>query len=199
MLILPNIETTRLILRPIPHSDRLDVFEYASSPLVGPFSGWKPHKKLEETIDFINYCIKKREFGQPGNYAIIHKEDKKMIGTIEVHTYKQHKGEIGFVLNPKYWNKGYITEASHALIIYAFELLGLHRLTYGYFLFNQRSKRVCERLEFTFEGVLRKKFLNYDGRMFDEAISSITSDDYFNNKLTWLEKAKSTIIFHDVE
>ncbi len=197
MLLLPTIETKRLILRPISHNDRLDVFEYASSPLVGPYAGWKPHTKLTESIDFINYCIKKREFGQPGNYAIIYKDHDKMIGSIEVHTYKQHKGEIGFVLNPKYWNKGIITEASQALIIYAFEILQLSRLTYGYFLFNERSKKVCEKLEFTYEGTLRKKFYNYDGRIFDEAISSITNDDYYENKLSWLKKAKKSIIFHD--
>lgn len=196
MLLLPIIETIRLILRPIALADQHDVFDYASSPLVGPNAGWKPHVALQESIDFIQYCIKKRDFGQPGNYAIVLKDTKKMIGTIEVHTYKQHKGEIGFVLHPEYWGKGIMTEASKALIIYAFELLGLSRLTYGYFLFNDRSKRVCEKLEFTFEGILRKKFLNYDGHHLDEAIYSIIDDDYHSNSLSWLEQAKNEIIFH---
>ncbi len=195
MLLLPTIETERLVLRPICLSDQHDVFAYASSPLVGPNAGWKPHTTLKESIDFIQYCIKKRDFGQPGNYAIIHKESNKMIGTIEVHTFKGHKGEIGFVLHPDYWGKGIMTEASKALIIYAFELLKITRLTYAYFLFNDRSKRVCEKLEFTFEGIMRKKFLNYDGHHLDEAIYSIIDDDYFNNSLSWLDQAKKEILF----
>ena len=190
------METKRLILRPIHMNDKEDVFEYASSPLVGPNAGWKPHQKIEESIQFIEYCIKKKDFGQPGNYAIVYKDNMKMIGTIEVHSYKQHKGEIGFVLHPDYWGKGIMVEASQALIIYAFELLGMIRLTYGYFLFNDRSKRVCEKLEFTFEGILRKKFANYDGHYLDEAIYSIIDDDYQSNQLSWLDKAKNEINFH---
>lgn len=196
MLLQPDIETKRLYLRPINLEDAKAVFDYASSPLVGPNAGWKPHEKIQESIDFINYCIKKKSFGQPGNYAIVHKGDDTMIGTIEVHSYHGHKGEIGFVLHPSYWGKGLITEAAKAIIIYAFELLGLERLSYGYFLFNDRSKRVCEKLEFTFEGILRKKFKNYDGTTLDEAISSITDDDYHQNKLSWLNQAKNEIIFH---
>lgn len=196
MKILPIIETSRLILRPIRLEDKHDVFEYASSPLVGPNAGWKPHSTIQESIVFIEYCIKKRDFGQPGNYAIVLKESNKMIGTIEVHSYKGHKGEIGFVLHPDYWGKGIMPEAAQGLIIYAFEILELTRLTYGYFLFNERSKKVCEKLEFTFEGIMRKKFQNYDGHFLDEAIYSIIDDDYFNNKLSWLDKAKKEISFH---
>lgn len=196
MVILPDIETKRLYLRPIKLEDAKSVFAYASSPLVGPNAGWKPHISIEESIEFIQYCMKKRTFGQPGNYAIVHKQSNTMIGTIEIHSYHVHKGEIGFVLHPDYWGQGLITEAAKALIIYAFELLGLERLTYGYFLFNDRSKRVSEKLEFTFEGILRKKFKNYDGTSLDEAISSITDEDYHKNKLSWLNEAKNEIMFH---
>ena len=193
MIILPVLETKRLILRPIALTDKEAVFEYAKNPDVGPNAGWKPHEDISESEKFIEYCIKKREFGQPGNYAIVLKEEDKMIGTIEVHSLKGHKGEIGFVLSKDYWNKGIMTEAAKMLIIYAFEILGLKRLSYNYFLFNQRSKRVCEKLEFKFEGVLRKKFQLYDGTYIDEAVSSIIDDDYNHNKLSWLKAFKEEL------
>ncbi len=196
MLVIPIIETERLLLRPIAQTDFLDVYEYASNPLVGPNAGWKPHQNILESKAFIQYCTKKREFGQPGNYAIVLKSNQKMIGTIEVHSYKEHKGEIGFVLNPDYWNKGIITEASKAIIIYAFEVLHLKRLAYSYFPFNERSKRVCEKLGFFPEGLARKKYLNYEGTPLDEFISSITDDDYYGGKLAWLEQAKRNISIH---
>jgi len=193
MVILPILETKRLILRPISLEDQNDVFEYASHPEVGPNAGWKPHESIKESVGFIEYCIKKREFGQPGNYAIVLKEENKMIGTIEVHSYKGHKGEIGFVLHPGYWNKGYMTEAAKMLIIYAFEILELKRLSYNYFLYNARSKRVCEKLEFQYEGLLRKKFQLFNGEFIDEVVSSIIDDDYFSNKLSWLSDFKEEL------
>ena len=189
-LLLPRLETKRLILKEISLLDIDDIFEYASSPLVGPNAGWKPHVLIDETDDFIKYAIKKREYGQPGIYAIHYKEHNKMVGTIEIHTYKEYKAEIGFVLSPNYWNKGIMTEAAKAVIIYGFEILHLSRLAYGYFLFNERSKRVCEKLEFTFEGILRNKFKNYDGEIIDEGVASITKEDYFGGKVTWVKEFK---------
>ena len=193
MALLPVLETKRLILRPITKDDASSVFAYATHPLVGPNAGWKPHEDISEAVKFIEFCIKKREFGQPGNYAIILKSEDKMIGTIEVHSYKEHKGEIGFVLHPDYWNKGIMTEAAKMLVVYAFEILQLERLSFNHFIGNERSKRVCEKLEFQFEGVLRKKFKRYDGVALDEAVYSIIDTDYFNNKLSWLKAFKNEI------
>ncbi|MFK5882992.1 MAG: GNAT family N-acetyltransferase [Candidatus Izemoplasma sp.] len=193
-IILPILETKRLVLRPLSLLDDYDMYEYAAHNQVGPNAGWKPHENISETRDFINYALKKRDYGQPGIYSIILKETKKMIGTIEIHSYKQYKAEIGFVLNPNFWNKGYVTEASKAIIVYAFEVLNLRRLQYGYFLFNGQSKRVCEKLEFKKEGILRSAFQNFDDEVLDECINSITSKDYNIWDLTWLEEFKKTLI-----
>ena len=189
-VLLPKLETKRLILRQLLLTDIDGVFEYAKSINVGPNAGWKPHTSKIESEAFINYSIKKREFGQPGIYAIIIKETKKMIGTIEIHSYNKYKAEIGFVLNPEYWGQGIAVEAAKATIIYAFEVLKLKRLQYGYFLFNTRSKRVCEKLEFVEEGTLRNKFQNYDGKVIDEVITSITGEDYNQGKIKWIEEFK---------
>jgi RimJ/RimL family protein N-acetyltransferase len=193
MVLLPVLETKRLFLRPVTKEDAPSVFAYAKHPEVGPNAGWKPHEDISESERFIDYCIKKRDFGQPGNYAIILKSEDKMIGTIEVHSYKEHKGEIGFVLHPDYWNQGIMTEAAKMVIVYAFEILQLERLSYNHFLGNERSKRVCEKLQFQFEGVLRKKFKRYDGVAIDEAVYSIIDTDYFSKKLTWLKSFRNEI------
>ena len=45
-------------------------------------------------------------------------------------------------------------------------------------------KRVNDKLEFKHEGILRNKFKNFDGKIIDEAVSSITKEDYFNDKIS---------------
>lgn len=184
----PKLKTERLMLRPIERTDADDVFDYARNELVGPSAGWKPHTSVSESREFIDYSIKKKAHGQPGVYAILEKNSDKVIGTIEVHSVHQTRGEIGFVLHPDYWNKGYVTEAAKAIIIYAFEILKLKRLAYCHFPDNLASKRVCEKCEFTFEGILRKKFHRYDGTVLDDVVYSIIDDDYHNNKLSWLNE-----------
>lgn len=188
----PVLKTKRLILRPIERTDADDVFDYASHPSVGPSAGWKPHTSVRDSMQFIDYSIKKKAHGQPGVYAILEHNNNKVIGTIEVHSVHHTRGEIGFVLHPDYWNKGYVTEAAKAIIIYAFEILKLKRLAYCHFPDNLASKRVCEKCEFTFEGILRKKYHRYDGTILDDVVYSITDDDYHNNKLSWLNELNRT-------
>lgn len=190
-VIQPVIETTRLILRPIKNTDARSVYRYAKLPNVGPMAGWEPHKSIKNAEEFITYALRKKDYGQPGVYAILLKETKEMIGAIEIHSYKEQKGAIGFVLNPKYWNKGFITEASKALIIYAFEVLELKRLEYCHFPHNIASKRVCEKLGFVFEGVLRNKYLLYDGTVLDDVVYSLTDLDY--KGLNWIKSFKQDI------
>lgn len=192
-LILPYIETKRLILREIERTDADSVFAYAKLPNVGPNAGWEPHKEIRESHDFINYSLRKRDFGQPGLFAIVLKENYQMIGTVEIHSYREFKAEIGFVLHPDYWNQGITTEAAKAVIIYAMEILDLKRIQYCHFKDNLQSKRVCEKLGFTFEGILRNKFLLYDGTILDDYTYSITSDDYENGRISWVESFKKDL------
>lgn len=192
-LILPYMETARLILRELELNDDKDFFEYAKLQNVGPLAGWQPHETIIETREFINYAIRKKEYAQPGVYSIIYKENMKMIGTIEIHSYKEHKGAIGFVLHPDYWNKGFITEASKAVIIYGMEILELNRLEFVHFRHNPASKRVCEKLEFTFEGILRNKYLLFDGTVYDDVVYSITNTDYNNDKISWVKRFKKDL------
>ena len=194
-LMLPTIETPRLLLRDLARTDAEAIFDYAQRPDVGPMAGWEPHQSLEDTYRFIHYSIKKRDYGQPGVFAIVLKATNTVIGTIEIHSYQDFKAEIGFVLHPTYWNQGLTTEAAKAVIIYAMEILELKRLAYCHFPNNVPSKRVCEKLGFTFEGVLRDKFLRYDGVLLDDVTYAILASDYFAGNIPWVAAFKRDVMF----
>lgn len=192
-IIQPIIHTKRLILRPLKSTDNEAIFDYAQLPNVGPSAGWEPHETIKNTNDFITYALRKREYGQPGVYVITLKDTKEVIGTTEIHSYKEQKGAIGFVLHPNHWNNGYTTEAAKALIIYAMEVLELKRLEYCHFPHNIASKRVCEKLGFTFEGILRNKYLLYDGTVLDDVVYSLTDSDYSETNLKWIKPFKEDL------
>lgn len=177
---LPVFKTDRLILRDINVYDAPDMFEYSCSPLVGPMAGWEPHKTVLETASVINLFIDSKNRGEPGVFAIIHRENNKMIGTIELYNYKPgFKAELGYALSPAYWGQGLIVEAANCLIDWGFNDLNLKRIEVAAFKENYQSQRVCEKLGFQKEGIARNAYLRYDGIVCDKVMFGMTDLDYY--------------------
>ena len=178
---LPMLETKRLVLRDISILDAPDMYEYATDYDIGPLAGWAPHRSIQETIGIIGMFLDSKKRGEPGVFAVVLKENNKMIGTIELYNYVPgFKAELGYALSKAYWGRGIIPEAAEAIINWGFVTLGLKRIEIATFVDNYRSKRVCEKLGFTEEGVARKGYLRYDGIIFDKVIYGMTDTEYFN-------------------
>lgn len=176
---LPIIETERLILREIKESDVNDMYEYAHLPYIGPSAGWAPHQSKEETRTIIRMMNGKYRFGGVGTFAIVYKENSKMIGTIELHSMvKNYKAELGYTVNPEYWGKGIAFEGAKAIIPWGFEALDLKRIECTAFTNNYQSKRVCEKLGLTYEGIRKKGYVLYNGYIGDIYCYAITDDEF---------------------
>lgn len=177
---LPILTTDRLVLREIEDSDYLDMFEYAKIPYVGPAAGWQPHFSTAETKAVIKMFQGKKKYGQLGVFAIVVKSTNKMIGTIELHTYTMaHKAELGYTINPFFWGRGFAVEASKKIIAWGFDTLGLKRIECTTFTNNMQSRRVCEKLGLTYEGLKRKGYLLYDESIGDLFCYSIIDDEFY--------------------
>lgn len=186
---LPVIETERLILRNIDMRDHMDMYEYAKTPYVGPNAGWEPHKSITQTMGIIAMMINNPNNGSLGTFAIVLKEENRMIGTIELFNMTQsYKAELGYALNYKYWGQGIVPEAARAIIHWGFVRLNLKRIEINLFPTNHQSERVCQKLGFVKEGLLRNAYLRYDGKIFDEIKYSMTDDEYYEK---YLNKGKA--------
>lgn len=185
---LPVLETDRLILREINAYDANDMYEYARLPYIGPEAGWEPHSSLNYTREVIDSYRKKPLYGQLSVFAIILKENMKMIGTAELHTFTPNfKAELGYTINPEYWGNGYALEATKELIEWGFIDLKLKRIECCAFVENNRSTRVCEKLGLTYEGIRRKAYQLYNGYIGDLKCYAIIDDEFYErikNK-TW--------------
>lgn len=148
-----TIETDRLILRPFCESDLDDLYEYASVPGVGEMAGWKHHESKAKSKEILQMFINEDKV-----FAIVFKEDNKVIGSLGVEKYgledkltefDGYRGrEIGYVLSKAYWGRGIMPEAVKAVIDYLFKNLDLDFLTCGYYDFNNQSKIVQEKCGF---------------------------------------------------
>ncbi len=158
------LETERLILREWKTSDLEDFFEYASVEGVGEMAGWSHHKSIMESQMILNSFINDKK-----TFAIVYKENNKVIGSIGIEFYgsvekltefSELKGrEIGYVLSKDYWGKGLMTEAIKCVTDYLFNVMDYDFLLCGYFDFNTRSARVQEKC-----GFVPYRRLNFDTR-----------------------------------
>ena len=153
------LETERLLLRPFQDSDLDDFFTYASVPGVGEMAGWAHHRTREDSRTVLSRFMEERDV-----FAIVHKRDGKVIGSVGVHDSwaaqdAQYSGlrikDLGFVLSKDYWGQGLMPEAARIVIDYCFRELGLDALTCGHFVENTRSQRVIEKLGFHYVKTLK--------------------------------------------
>ena len=124
--------------------------------------------------------------GNASRYALIRKEDNMLIGCAGLKmgkdscSGKQDEPELGYWIGRQFWGKGYATEAGERLLRHAFEDMNSNAVWCCYYDGNERSKRVQEKLRFTYvrtdpqgdtllgytlpeiENVLRKA--DFDGR-----------------------------------
>src|SRR5574344_577644 len=111
-----TIFTSRLILRKFVISDAHGMFStWANDNEVTKYLTWLPHSDISQTRDIIAFWIKEYESSLTYRYAITLKENKKLIGSIDVVSYHEGNPEIGYVLGKEYWNKGYMSEALLAI------------------------------------------------------------------------------------
>jgi putative acetyltransferase len=176
------IETERLILRHWDVEDVDDLFDYANNPNVGPHAGWKPHENKTESLEIMQTLFINNEC-----WAIVYKEDGRVIGSIGLEYDKKRLGvncrELGYAMSEDYWGRGIMTEAAMAVIRYGFEEMGLDLITICRNPINARSGRVIDKCGFTYEGTLRQAHMIYDGSVRDVACYSMTREEYEKARL----------------
>ncbi|MGB7595286.1 MAG: GNAT family N-acetyltransferase [Erysipelotrichaceae bacterium] len=175
----PIIETKRLILRPIQIEDANDLFAYASDEEVVRLLSWPKHENVQRSETSIReHFLTRPERGIPEAYAIIHKADDKMIGTLDVHTVRfGDVGEIGYVLNRNYHNQGLMSEALVAALPVWFHICGFRRLEIMHNEINIGSRRVIEKAGFIKEGTYRKLRSEKDGFYYDFPFYAMLKED----------------------
>ncbi|HAO60602.1 MAG TPA: N-acetyltransferase [Erysipelotrichaceae bacterium] len=178
-LFVPTIETDRLILRPIRIEDAQDLFDYASDEEVVKMLSWPRHETLERSVKSINeHFLTRPQRGIPEAFAIVLKENGKMIGTVDVHTVRfGDVGEIGYVLNRTYHNHGYMSEALKAAIPIWFTMTGFRRLEIMHNIINIASRKVIEKAGFIKEGVYRQLRSEKDGQYYDFPFYALLKED----------------------
>jgi len=149
-------QTDRLTLRAYTgDADLDDLLRLYDDPLVGPLIHVTPIRPLGPTY---KETLKKL-MDVPTFAAVITLTETGEFmgqGLLHVAEGKNRDAEFSIVLLPKFWNKGYGTEATKFIIDHAFRWYGLHRASLNVFGNNPRAIAVYERIGFVMEGRKRE-------------------------------------------
>ncbi|MCX7549626.1 GNAT family N-acetyltransferase [Xanthomarina sp. F2636L] len=111
-------------------------------------------------------------------WAIIEKESNILIGDFGIWNIdtKNARGEIGYILHPDFWKKGYMSEALNTLIHFGFKEINLHSFEANVNTENENSKALLLKFGFKLEAYFRESFY-YDGQFLDSEIYCLIKSD----------------------
>jgi len=157
---MPTLETKRLVLRSFCEEDADQMAQLFAVPDFMRFSlGVFTERK--QTIAFIDKVISWDRASLPSQFAVVPRGEDAIIGYCGFFYHPEHgieDIEIGYRLNPAYWNRGLITEAARAVRDHGFRDCKLVRLISLIHPENIPSRRVAEKnamkveKEITFRG-----------------------------------------------
>lgn len=145
-----EINTERLVLKPLGTEYLQTTFPYASDLENTRYMVNLPNETIEETKNFLSNAEKEWQKPDPDYYEFAVLLDGVHIGGVCLYlNEKRDTGELGWILDKKYWKRGYATEAAEAVAGFASGKLGLRHLIAHCDSENTGSSRVMERLGMT--------------------------------------------------
>ena len=122
------------------------------------------------------------EEGLAVRWGISIKGQDSIIGTIGFNNFiKGHRASIGYDLQHKQWNRGFLTEALNEIVNFGFTALEANRIEAEVMQGNLASERVLEKAGFKKEGILRQWML-WNGNYYDMTMYSLLKTDFTRNE-----------------
>jgi RimJ/RimL family protein N-acetyltransferase len=144
-----NLRTERLELRPVSDQDVDRILEYRNLPQV---TRWLLRTEVEPASF---RAARQRAAEDPNDHTVAVTLDGVVIGTVSLEVVDgmgqpgmppRTEAQLGYVFDPAYGGQGYATEAVTAMVAYAFDRLGVRRITAGCYADNLASVRILEKV-----------------------------------------------------
>jgi RimJ/RimL family protein N-acetyltransferase len=138
------------LLRPLTAKDVDALHAYRSRPEVCRYVPFEPMTRavIDERIATLWARTELTGEGQALTLGVELAGSGELIGDAVLfwHSALHAAGELGYVLNPDYADRGYATEAANAMLRLGFDGLGLHRIIARIDERNESSARLARRL-----------------------------------------------------
>lgn len=155
----PVLETERLIIREVLETDEADFFEMDADPEVHRYIDNKPVLHHEQIRDIIRMLRQQYADNGIARWAVTDKHTGEWLGWAGLKYFREPLNgyidfyELGYRFKRKHWGKGLATEASRAILAYAFQYLPMSAIYAITHPDNERSGHVLTKLGFALTGV----------------------------------------------
>lgn len=146
-------KTKRLMFESLVGSHSNDLFTVMNNQNIYKYVDESPYinkDKLFNRYVFLSKGASPESNQEWLNWAIKLKNSNDYIGLLQATIYKNQKTEIGYLLSPKYWSKGYGTEAVDYLCKYLFKYKNVKKIIASIDIQNLYSIRLVEKLHFEY-------------------------------------------------
>ena len=173
------VESERLIVRPVEEADLPALLLVNGDDVATRFLPYAPWRSLADGRVWLERMKLMGARGESIQYVVTERASGLAIGTCLLFRYEESsaRAELGYVLGRNYWGRGLMREALVAVINCAFGAYELRRLEAEVDPLNQASSGLLERLGFTREGQLRKRWID-KGVAHDTIIYGLLSDEW---------------------
>ena len=160
------LSTSRLILRPPQREDAEALIRVKSLPM-----------KLEEAKKAVAGMLD--ELRKPFTFHWVITLEGEVIGRIKAWDVNPYNGylQLGYDIGPEFRGNGYMTEAVRAVICFMLKDAQANRVFCSVRAGNTASRRVCEKVGMSLEGILRQHYARQDGGYDDVCIYGMIRSD----------------------
>ena len=166
----PVLETNRLLLREVSVDDAEDIYALRTNEEAMKYIKRPGLTSIADAIELIN------KMNEPDRmpWGITLKNENKIIGTIGYHRVeKEHyRAEIGYMLDPAYWNTGLMSEAIAAVIDFGFNEMKLHSIEAIIDPGNNVSRKILQKFNFVNEAYFKENFF-FEEKFHDSEVYSL--------------------------
>ena len=139
-----TLETERLILRPLSPDDAEAEFVWLSNPEVNRYMPYSLYTDVAAVVRWLEYAS---TTDSELHFGFVRKADGLLIGAGSIGPDENEPGAwcFGYNLRRDFWNQGYATEATRAMIDLAHREYGVRTFTASHAIANPASGRVMEK------------------------------------------------------
>jgi ribosomal-protein-alanine N-acetyltransferase len=154
-MLLPEIETERLLLRTYKADDMETVYRLASDPHVTRFFPARPAINREDVLSSLPRRNEKWEKQGFGQFGVFEKKTEKLIGYCGLqYLDKTPEVELYYGFFQDHWGRGLATEAAKAVLKFGFEQAKLERIVGVTHPENIASQKVLLKIGFKKEKIV---------------------------------------------
>lgn len=171
----PSLKTERIVLRELHNNDVEALFNLLSNKAAMKFWDTSPHENIEATKESLHKMIAAWNKHEGVAWGIELRDNEQLIGQFSLHSLCENKKEIqlGYIIHPKYWGKGFGSESLNAVIKYCFKEENIKTILAEVDPNNKSSVRMLVNNKFKFKNH-KKNDIKLNNQYYDTDVYELT-------------------------